>query len=199
MPDKVENPQPYPAGDGRRQPHKNNYIKCLLYLIVFLVFHAVIILVFALVITKVRTPKFHVRTVTFRNVTQQSNGSFTAVATAELSLRNANFGRYRYRSTTVAFFYKGMQVGAAEVAASSVGWQSTKKLEATAADWKLGVAAEDLPAGYLPAGALHVTSRAVLVGRVEVIFVMKKKRSAEMECGMDVVAALPEVRNVVCR
>ncbi|KAL6508385.1 hypothetical protein OROHE_021927 [Orobanche hederae] len=118
------------AGELRRK--KRN--KRILYIVLFAIFQIGIILIFSLTVMKVRTPKFRFRSaeVTSLTVGTPGNPSFSATMRAELAVRNANFGRYKYGNTTVEFFCRGASVGRATVRGSRAGMRSTKKFQIAA-------------------------------------------------------------------
>ncbi|KAL0318066.1 UNVERIFIED_CONTAM: hypothetical protein Sangu_2220900 [Sesamum angustifolium] len=95
------------------------------------IFQAGVIAIFAVTIMKVRTPRFRVRSATFETLTpaRPPVPAFSARMNAELGVKNANFGRYKYRNTTVVFFYRGTPVGQAILQNSRVNWRATKKID----------------------------------------------------------------------
>ncbi|KAG8381221.1 hypothetical protein BUALT_Bualt06G0099700 [Buddleja alternifolia] len=187
------------AGERR----KNNRTKCLLYIVLFVIFHTGIILLFALTILRVRPPRFRVRAAAFQNfaVGTPSNPSFNFTMNAELAVRNANFGRYRYRDTTVEFFYRRIKVGEAFVGNSRVNWRSTSRFD-VAAELSLVNAPPSVNAqlgGDLRSGVMAISSEGRMRGRVEVLFVMKRNRSTAMNCSMEIVTATQQLRNITDR
>ncbi|KAK6132148.1 hypothetical protein DH2020_034104 [Rehmannia glutinosa] len=186
------------AHGGAREQRKKKRNKCLLYIVLFAIFQAAVILIFVLTIMRVRTPKFRVRSAALTNfsVGTPETPSLTAAMNAELAVRNANFGRYKYRNTTVEFLYRGTPVGQVTVRGSRANWRSTRKFEVRA-DLNLGVNSElgnDLRAGIVP-----ITSQARMRGRVDLIFVMRRNRSTDMNCSMEIVVATQQIRNIICR
>ncbi|KAK4384913.1 hypothetical protein Sango_2615300 [Sesamum angolense] len=103
------------ASHDAREQRKKKRTKCLLYIVLFAIFQAGVIAIFAVTIMKVRTPRFRVRSATFENfnVGTPASPAFSARMNAELGVKNANFGRYKYRNTTVVFFYRDTPVGQA--------------------------------------------------------------------------------------
>ncbi|KAL6541539.1 hypothetical protein OROGR_011025 [Orobanche gracilis] len=182
------------VGDLRRKKHN----KIILYMVLFAISHIGIIAIFSLTVMKVRTPKFLFRSakVTSLTVGTRGNPSFSAAVTAELAVRNVNFGRYKYQNTTVEFFCRGASVGWATLLGSRAGMRSTKKFQ-IAADLKLG--RNDRIASDLSAGKLPITSQARMSGMVEFLDVIKKKKSTVMNCSMEIMVATKKIANIVCR
>ncbi|KAL2227016.1 uncharacterized protein LOC105160687 [Sesamum indicum] len=189
------------AAHDAREQRKKKRTKCLLYIVLFAIFQAGVIAIFAVTIMKVRTPRFRVRSASFENfnVGTPASPAFSARMNAELGVKNANFGRYKYRNTTVVFFYRGTPVGQAILRNSRVNWRATKKID-VAVDLSLGNAAANSQLGSdLSAGIVPITSQARMTGRVELVFVMKKNKATEMNCNMEIVTATQQLRNIVCK
>ncbi|KAI3471179.1 hypothetical protein Pfo_027842 [Paulownia fortunei] len=187
-----------PAADDR-ELRKKKRKKCLLYIVLFAVFQSVIILVFALTVMKIRTPKFRVRSAALDNFTTPANSSLNVRMRAELGVKNTNFGRFKYQSSTVYFYYRGAQVGEVLVRNWRANWRSTRKMDVVA-DLSLGNGgANSELESDLRSGVVPITSQGKLRGKVELMFVMKKNRSADMNCSMEIVTATQQVQNIVCK
>ncbi|KAG6409854.1 hypothetical protein SASPL_127896 [Salvia splendens] len=188
------------AHDATRAQRKKKRNKCILYILLFIVFQTAIITVFALTIMKVRTPRFRIRSaaITNFNAGTAASPSLQATITPEFTVKNANFGRYKYRNTTVEFFYRGTRVGQVSVLNSKTGWRSTKRFTHSAVELNISGSpqlAEDLRAGVVP-----ITSTARMGGKVELIFIMKKNKATNMNCTMNIVTASPQsFSNILCR
>ncbi|KAL3521584.1 hypothetical protein ACH5RR_019733 [Cinchona calisaya] len=192
----------YEAGTAdSRELRSQKRKKYLLYFIAFVIFQTAIIVLFTLTIMKVRTPRFRVRSATFdgfSNVTQQ-NPSFDLRMNAQLGVKNANFGKYKYQNTNMTLYYRGNQVGEALIGKSSVGWRSTKKFNVVAnlssanipPNSELGT---DLNSGFLP-----LTSQAEMSGKVKLTFIFNKKKNTRMNCTMAVDIANQRLANIKCK
>ncbi|KAL1552809.1 hypothetical protein AAHA92_13565 [Salvia divinorum] len=188
------------AHDATRAQRKKKRTKCILYILLFIVFQTAIITVFALTIMKVRTPRFRIRAaaITDFNAGTAASPSLRATITPEFTVKNANFGRYKYRNTTVEFFYRGTRVGQVTVPNSKAGWRSTKKFSHSAVD--LSISGSPELAADLTAGMVPITSTARMGGRVELIFIMKKNKATNMNCTMNIVTARPQnFMNIACK
>ncbi|KAL1552807.1 hypothetical protein AAHA92_13563 [Salvia divinorum] len=170
---------------------KKKRAKCLVYVFAFAIFQFAVIAVFALTVMKVKTPKFRIQEATLSDFTAGA-ASLRATLGAELAVKNANFGPYKYRSTTVEFFYRGAKIGEVLVPASKANWRTTKEISAAAVELDLSGDPQ------LSGGVARITSSAKMEGKVEMMFVMKKDRSTEMNCSMDIVTASRSVENIEC-
>ena len=137
---------------------------------------------------------------TFHNVTtgNSTSPSFDINFTTQLRVKNANFGPYKYESAIATFMYKGVTMGQVTILKGKVGLRSTKKVGVT-----LNVLSKDLPssanlAGDLERGLLMLNSHAKHSGKVELMFIMKKKKYVEMNCTMTINLSSKEIHYVIC-
>ncbi|KAH6760548.1 hypothetical protein C2S52_008968 [Perilla frutescens var. hirtella] len=181
-----------------RELRKKKRTKCFLYVVLFVIFQTGVITLFALTVMKVRTPKFRVSdaSVTNFNAGAPANPSLRATVNALFTVKNTNFGRYKYRNTTVDLFYKEVKVGEVLVPNSRANWRSTRKFNV---DVDLNIVGSPQLGSDLSAGVVPITSRAQMRGRVELMFIMKKNRATNMDCSMDIVIATQTIRNIVCK
>ncbi|KAI8540417.1 hypothetical protein RHMOL_Rhmol09G0262300 [Rhododendron molle] len=134
---------------------------------------------------KVRTPQFRVTSATFgaSNV-QATTPLFNITMNTALVVKNTNFGPYKYENPTVNFFYTGTPVGSANIPNSKAFLRSTKNiivgvnLVRQAGNTELG---NDLNSGILP-----LTCQSTLNGKVDLMFIFKKKKATNLYCTMDV-------------
>ncbi|GMY22939.1 late embryogenesis abundant protein At1g64065-like [Fagus crenata] len=175
-------------------------IKLAIYIAAFVVFQTIVITVFALTVMRVKTPKVRLGTVTFHNVniSTQTPPNFDLSFTTQVRVKNTNFGPYKYDGTNVTFMYQGVTVGQFTIPKGKAGFRSTKKVSVT-----VNVNSNALPSttslgSELGAGVLTLNSHARLSGKVELMFVMKKKKSAEMNCNMTIVLSTKEVQALSC-
>ncbi|CAL5344056.1 hypothetical protein CsSME_00029253 [Camellia sinensis var. sinensis] len=172
--------------------------KRLTFFIIFMVSQIVIGIVIGLTIMKVKNPKFRVRSATFETF-NVATSSFNMTMNAELGVKNPNFGPYKYRNTTVEFYYGVTLVGTAIVPKSKAGLLKTKKFNVAVnliappslqSDTKL---ASDISFGLLP-----LSSQSKLSGKVELMLIMKKKKSTQMSCIMNVNIKTQQLQDVMC-
>ncbi|KAL2527370.1 Late [Abeliophyllum distichum] len=217
MADNKEQQSPYPlapaangyarrdtesASHDARELRKKKRMKCLLYIVLFAVFQTGIIMLFALTVMKIKTPKFRVRSATFENfnVGTPTNPSFSLRMNAEFSVKNTNFGHFKYQNSTVYFFYGLTQVGEVVVQKARAKARSTRKFNAVVELRLANAAAANTQLGNnLSSGVVRLTSKSKLGGKVELMKVLKKKKSTDMNCSMEIVTATQQLRNIVCK
>ncbi|XP_050255090.1 late embryogenesis abundant protein At1g64065-like [Quercus robur] len=176
-------------------------INLIIYIAAFVVFQTIVILVFALIVMPVKITKVWLgNNVKFHNVTtsNSTSPSFDINFTTQLRVYNTNFGPYKYDSTIATFMYKGVSVGQVTIPKGKAGLRSTKKVGVT-----VNVNSKDLPtsanlAGDLDSGLLMLNNHSKLSGKVELMFIMKKKKSVEMNCTMTINLSSKEIHSMIC-
>ncbi|KAL1552806.1 hypothetical protein AAHA92_13562 [Salvia divinorum] len=189
-----------PDGRAAEQRRTNKRRKRLLYAFLFAALQTGIILLFTFTVMRIRTPKFRVLSAALESdsvagLPLPTNGSLRVAVRAELGVKNSNFGRFKFGRTAVYFFYNDAQVGEAAVGAGRANWRSTERLRVKV-DVNVGGSAQ--LERDLSAGVVALTGRAGMRGDVRVAMVFKKKRSAEMNCSMEIVTGIQQLRNIVC-
>ncbi|KAF5460608.1 hypothetical protein F2P56_020466 [Juglans regia] len=178
-------------------------IKWAIYITIFVVFQAIVIAVFSVTVLKVKTPKVRLGTaVTFQNVSTstQPSASFDISFTTQVRVKNTNFGPYKYDSATAAFMYDGVTVGEVTIPKGKAGMLSTKKVSVSVNVNSKALQSTSNLGSELSSGILTLRSHAKLSGKVELMFVMKKKKSAEMNCTMGINLVSPnELRYLKCK
>ncbi|XP_050269131.1 late embryogenesis abundant protein At1g64065-like [Quercus robur] len=210
------NQQVYPFTPATKQPRndeesgaltsnqelkRKKRIKLAIYIAAFAVFQTIVILVFALTVMRVKTLKVRLGTdVTFQNFSTgtQASPAFDLSFTTQVRVKNTNFGPYKFDSTIATFMYQGVTVGQVIIPKGKAGLRSTKKVGVT-----VNVNSNALPSttnlgSELGAHVLTLNSHAKLSGKVELMFIMKKKKSAEMNCTMTIDLSTKAVQSMIC-
>ncbi|KAL4596153.1 hypothetical protein ACB092_12G143400 [Castanea dentata] len=189
------NQQVYPMGPKSKEPRsdeefgsktsveelkRKQRIKLAIYIAAFAVFQTIVILVFALIVMRVKTPKVWL-------------GNNLKFHNPPLRVKNTNFGPYKY-DTIATFMYKGVSVGQVTIPKGKVGLRLIKIV---------GVTVKDLPtsanlAGDLGSGLLMLNSYAKLSGKVELMFIMQKKKFVEMNSTMTINLSSKEIHSMIC-
>ncbi|KAL0015893.1 hypothetical protein SO802_002962 [Lithocarpus litseifolius] len=210
------NQQVYPFTPATKQPRndeesgaltseqelkRKKRIKLAISIAAFAVFQTIVILVFVLTVMRVKTPKVRLGTdVTFQNFSTgtQASPAFDLSFTTQVQVKNTNFGPYKFDSTIATFTYQGVTVGQVIIPMGKAGLRSTKKVGVT-----VNVNSNALPSttnlgSELSAHVLTLNSHAKLSGKVELMFIMKKKKSAEMNCTMTIDLSTKAVQSMIC-
>ena len=177
-------------------------IKLAIYIAAFAVFQTIVILVFALIVMRVKTPKVRLGAdVTFQNFSAgtQASPSFDLSFTTQVRVKNANFGPYKFDSTIATFMYQRVTVGQVTIPKGKAGLRSTKKVTVTVDVNSNALSSTTGLGSELGAGVLTLNGQAKLSGKVELMFVMKKKKSAEMNCTMTIEVSTKAVQSMNCK
>ncbi|KAI3458080.1 hypothetical protein Pfo_014743 [Paulownia fortunei] len=172
--------------------------KCLALIIVGIILQTLIILVFVLTFMRIRNPKVRFRSVTVEKLTVNSTNSpfFSVTLNARVTVKNSNFGHFKFPESAISILYRGNPVGNAVIPGARAGARSTKKLNVT-------VDAESKKDPFLGSdlnsGTITLSSHATLKGKIHLFSVIKKKKTATMNCTMDVNTRTRVVENLQCK
>lgn len=168
---------------------KKKRMKRIAYIAAFAVFQTIIILVFALVVMRVKSPK-----VRLEDINVISNGNGNIRLSAKVRIKNTNFGRYKFDSSMATLTSGGASVGEFVIPDGRARLKSTKT-------FYIIVDATN-PSGSgagSSSGLLQLTAKAELTGKVEFMMVLKKKKTAEMDCTMSVNLSTNFVQDLSCQ
>ncbi|KAL6174766.1 hypothetical protein ACLB2K_051412 [Fragaria x ananassa] len=165
-------------------------IKCFAYIGIFIVFQMAIGAVFGLTVLKVKTPKVRLGTTSTLSGVTSSTTSFSSTFNTQIRVKNTNWGPYKFDQGVVTFMYQGTPVGTFTVPKGKAGMRGTKKIDASVS---LNTAALN------SSGELTLTSEAKLTGKVTLMGMMKKKKSASMNCTIQIDVSGQTVKSVVCK
>ncbi|XP_027174074.1 late embryogenesis abundant protein At1g64065-like [Coffea eugenioides] len=190
------------ASLAQKDERRKKRMKCFAYVAAFAVFQTAVILVFALVVMKVRTPKFRVRSAAFEDFqvsTLTTNASFSTSMITELSAKNPNFGSYKYQDSTVNFFYQNYKVGEAVVPKGKANFRSTKKFTVSVDLNSANVPGNVLGSELSQHAWIPLTSRATLKGKVTLMLMFKKNKSTSMDCTMNLNTSSRQLQELSCK
>ena len=184
---------------GSAELRKKKRMKCIVYIVAFAVFQTIIIVVFALFVMRFKSPKFRVRDASFVSTFNFTNASFDLVMDTQFTIKNTNFGHFKYENGIVKFSYDGMIVGEAKLDEARARARSTKKV-----DGSVTLSSSKLPTNSkltndLGGGILPLTSYSKLNGKIHLMKVIKKKKSALLDCTLDVNLGMKKIQNVQCK
>ncbi|KAK4802698.1 hypothetical protein SAY86_000901 [Trapa natans] len=164
--------------------------KCFVYILLWLVVQAAISLVVALVVIRVETPRLRLADVAVKSLRHDSftsPPSLNAILVANVSVKNKNFGAFRFNNgSSISVVYAGHPIGervpieAGRVRARHTGKVMNVTIQVKS-DW-LGadVAAKNL-SGDLSSGMVRVSTYASLRGRIRVWGIVRR-RTSDMNC-----------------
>ncbi|KAM5572320.1 late embryogenesis abundant protein [Rosa sericea] len=175
-------------------------IKCFAYIGIFIVFQIAVMTVFGLTVMKVKTPKVRLGTSTLTDFTSSNTApSFSTTFNTQIRVKNTNWGPYKFDQGTVTFMYQGTSVGTVTVPKGKAGMRGTKKINVSV-NLNTDSLATSSPLGSeLSGGVLTLTSEAKLTGKVELMLIMKKKKSATMSCTIKIDVSRKTVNSLECK
>ncbi|KAL5551968.1 hypothetical protein UlMin_002144 [Ulmus minor] len=176
-------------------------IKLAIYIVAFVIFQVIVITVIGLTVMKVKSPKLRLDNVQFQTLTTSSSTSpsFDMSFTAQVRVKNTNFGRYKFDGSTMTFTYDGVAVGKVIIPKGKAGLKSTKKINVTVNLSSSALQNTGNLGSELNGGVLTISSSARMTGKVELMMVMKKKKSADMNCTLTVDVATKALRTLQCK
>lgn len=169
-------------------------VKLAIYIAAFAVFQSIVILVFALTVMRVRTPKVRLGTFSKLNTSPSINITFIA----QVRVKNTNFGPYKYDKTTAFFTYQNVSVGQVTIPKGKAGLRSTKKVSVSVDLNSDALQTTSSPGNDLKNGVLTLNGQAKFTGKVELMFVMKKKKATEMNCTMIIDSTSKTLKDLIC-
>ncbi|KAG2677150.1 hypothetical protein I3760_12G085700 [Carya illinoinensis] len=164
--------------------------KCYAYIIAGVVFQTIIILVFALTVMRIKTPSVRLRSVTVQNLTYNASNSpafFTLTLNAEIAVKNKNFGHFRFEKSTANVTFANAVVGDGDIIKGRAKARKTKRMNVAIDVSSNGVVIDGAKLNNeLNSGNLTLTCLSRLRGKVTLMKMMKKRKTADMNCTMTV-------------
>ena len=175
-------------------------MKCYAYIIAGVVFQTIIILVFALTVMRIKTPSVRLTSVTVQNLKYNTTGSptFSMNLIAEIAVKNKNFGHFRFDNSATNVTYGDVIVGDCDIIKGRANARKTKRFNVTIDIISNGVTDGAKLSSELKSGNLKLTGLASLRGKVTLMKVMKKRKTAKMNCTMTVQLETRAVHNLDC-
>ncbi|XP_030448799.1 late embryogenesis abundant protein At1g64065-like [Syzygium oleosum] len=176
--------------------------KIVTYVIAGVIAQTAIILLFVLLVMRIRNPKVRLSSVTVENLklnTSSTSPSFGMQLHAQVAIKNTNFGHFKFDNTTATISYRGAAVGSADIMKAKAKARSTKKMNLTMSVSSKNFSSVTQFRSDVNSGILTLNGHAKLSGKIVLFKVFKKKKSAEMNCTMDVDTKAKEIKNLKCK
>ncbi|KAH7513862.1 hypothetical protein FEM48_Zijuj11G0027400 [Ziziphus jujuba var. spinosa] len=190
---------------NEKELKRKKRIKLAIYIAIFVVFQVIVITAFSLTVLKAKTPKFRLSDIEIKTLTRNtsSSPSFEVDITTKVKVKNTNFGAYKYDNSTVAFSYQGSSVGQVAIHKGKAGWLTTKNIDGVAVKLNYQALTNMTAASYLDnelsTGVLTLNGNGKMTGKVELIWIMKKKKSAEMNCTIAINVQSQTIKSLECK
>ncbi|XP_024171509.1 uncharacterized protein LOC112177453 [Rosa chinensis] len=118
--------------------------------------------------------------------------------TTQIKVKNTNWGPHKFDASIATFMDQGVAVEQVSIPKSKAGMHSTKKIDVTVSLNSNGLSSSNLGSD-LNGGILTLGSQAKLTGKVELMFIMKKKKSANMDCTIAFNLSSKAVQTLQCK
>ncbi|GKU89222.1 hypothetical protein SLEP1_g3388 [Rubroshorea leprosula] len=119
--------------------------------------------------------------------------------THKLPSKTLNFGHFKFQNNTASISYVGTLIGEATIVKARARARSTKKVNVTSVASSGKVSSNSQLGDDIESGIIPLGSHARLDGKIILFKVFKKKKSAEMNCIMDVNTTTKEIQNLKCK
>ncbi|XP_050225297.1 late embryogenesis abundant protein At1g64065-like [Mercurialis annua] len=211
MAEKEQPPHPFvssPQNDDAetaktKELTKKKRIKCIAFIAAFTIFQTGILLLFIFTVFRFKNPKFRVISASFddnfqfsRNI---SDPFLNITMNTKFGVKNTNFGHFKYDISNVTFEYRGNVVGVISVDKARARARSTRKFDGVVVikTEKLNDSSE--LSGDISSGKIPVSSSSRLHGKIHLMKLIKKKKSAEMNCTMNIDLQTRTLQDVMCK
>lgn len=180
--------------DARRRRNK----KCLAYIVAGIIAQTIIIMLFVLLVLRIRNPKVRIGAVSVESP-NVSNSSFSMKLNTQITVKNSNFGHFKFDNSAIKFAYKGTEVGEATIIKARAKARATKRFNVTVTVSSKKISTKSVLASDINSGKITFTSYAKLSGKVHLFKIFKKKKSAEMNCSMVVNTKTKAIEALTCK
>ena len=179
----------------KNHPEKSS--KFLVYFLALIVISSAVLLIFSSIVLRATTPKVKLRSVTVKTLLH-GNSTLNATLITELTIRNRNFGSFRFRNATGLVFYGTVTVGEMKIREGRVRARDTERLSVTVEVRSSNQSEARNLSSDLSFGVLKLSSHAQLHGRVNLLNILKRKKRPEMNCNMNLVLRNQNIQDLVC-
>ncbi|GMJ02478.1 hypothetical protein like AT2G46150 [Hibiscus trionum] len=189
------------AAEASKELKRKKRMKMLVYALAFAIFQTIVILVFSLTVMRIKNPKFRVQSITVEDLTAAATDppSFNMKLNAQVAVKNTNFGHFKFQNTTISFDYGGVGVGDALVANGRSKARFTKKVNVTVELNSNNMLNNSSLKSEIESGFLALSCHSKLSGKVQLMKLIKKKKTAEMRCAIIVNLVTRTVQVIKCQ
>ncbi|XP_021293260.1 late embryogenesis abundant protein At1g64065-like [Herrania umbratica] len=188
------------TSEDRTTSRRKRNIKCLAYVVTGVIAQTIIILLFVMLVMRIRNPKVRLGGVTVENLNSSSSSpSFSMNLNAQVTVKNTNFGHFKFQNSALTISYKGTSVGEATIVKARARARSTKKLNVTVSVSSNMMSRNSALSSDNGSETINLSSHAKLDGKIHLFKVFKKKKSAEMNCTMEVNTSSKQIQNLMCK
>ncbi|KAK9927091.1 hypothetical protein M0R45_024293 [Rubus argutus] len=116
----------------------------------------------------------------------------------QIRIKNTNWGPYKFDAGNVTFLYQDTPVGTVVVPKGKAGMRGTKKINVDVSLNTVALPSSSTLSSELSGGVLTLTSEATLTGKVGLMLIVNKKKSASMSCTIQIDVSTKTVKSLEC-
>ncbi|XP_068309378.1 late embryogenesis abundant protein At1g64065-like [Pyrus communis] len=176
--------------------------KCFAYIAIFVVFQIIVLAIFGATVMKIKTPNVRLRSVTVQSLDYSSGSNspfFNMTLIAEVSVRNKNFGHFKFDPTKANVTFGGVIVGQGDIIKARAKARKTKRMNVTIEVNSDGISDGAKLGTEVSSGNVTLSTLATVRGKVTLMKMMKKRKTAHMNCSMIVNLPNQLVYDLACK
>ncbi|XWS38293.1 hypothetical protein CRYUN_Cryun19dG0119300 [Craigia yunnanensis] len=179
-----------------RREEKSN--KCLVYVLAIMVIQGAVLLIFASIVLRARTPDFKIGSVTVRNLKylNSSAPSFNFTLLTVFTVENNNFGEFKFENTTGSVSCGSVVVGEMKIPTGKAQARATERMNVSVDVSSLRISGTKN--SNISSGLLELNSHVQLSGRVNIMNIMKRRKHPEMNCFITLNLTGHTVQDLTC-
>ncbi|KAH6825036.1 hypothetical protein C2S53_006953 [Perilla frutescens var. hirtella] len=172
--------------------------KTLVYILLAVVLLSIAFLIFGLVVLRIKAPTLRLSNVVVKGLRHNSS-SLNTTMIAYFRLHNMNFGRFDFHDGKATLSYGNATVGAAAISGGRVGGRKRRGIDATvevisgSSENYMNISRD------IESNLVRLVSLAELRGEIRVMNIVNRRRTAVMNCSMDLNLTTQEIQGLSCR
>uniref|UniRef100_A0A2C9WCJ4 Late embryogenesis abundant protein LEA-2 subgroup domain-containing protein n=1 Tax=Manihot esculenta TaxID=3983 RepID=A0A2C9WCJ4_MANES len=170
-----------------RIPRREKTNKCVVYVLAGTAIFSAIFLAFALVV-RPRTPDLELSFVSVKNLVYTNNNvsfsSLNMTLEAELSIRNTNFGSFKFENATASVLYGGQTVGKGIIGEGLLKARDKENIKVKVDVRSYRFSDTEKLSRDIDSGILKLQSLAKFSGKVQWLQIVEKLKTASVSCSM---------------
>ena len=166
--------------------------KCFVYLFATFVTIFAVCLAIASIVLHAESPEVELRSASVKHFTYSNNStsssssaSFNGTMIGFLTIKNPNFGDFKYEMTKVSVLYGGMLLGDMKLGSARMKAKETKGMNITVNMRTSRLLVTGNLTSEIDSRMLRLTSYARLSGTVHLFKIMSKRKTTEMACSIN--------------
>ncbi|KAL0330014.1 UNVERIFIED_CONTAM: hypothetical protein Sradi_4988100 [Sesamum radiatum] len=175
--------------------------KCLVYILLALVLQSIALLIFGLVVLRIKTPTLQLSAAAVKDLHYDPT-SLNVTVVAVVRLHNMNFGRFKFRGGNTTFLYENATVGVTAIYDGGVGSREKREMSVSvkvmASDRQLSDNSVDFSRD-VDSGLIKLRSLAKLKGEVRVVKIINRHTTAVMDCTMALNLTGQAIQDLLCQ